>query len=252
MSDLRLNSSADLSKTSLSVKHFLNFLIGIVAVAVVSCDPSDESPDDKDFSPLKKGWYQLYDVEEITYELGIPETLFYELKTAVIDSFQNTEGVYTYVIHRSTRGEGETSWTYLDTWSAQKNGSELIVSEENIPYIKLHYPATEGKQWDGNTYNNVINPSTNTHEDLYTIDEAGSSLTLGDQQLGEYVRVLQEDNQEFIVFFDKRLETYVRDIGLAYKETQQLYYCTQEDCLGEQIVEQGVIYTQTIKEYGKE
>jgi len=235
------------------VKHFLIYLIGIVAVAVVSCDPSDESsPVEKDFSPLKKGWYQLYDVNEVTYELGIPETLDYELKTVVVDSFQNTEGTYTYVLHRSKRLEGETSWTYFDTWSSERNQKELIVSEENIPFVKLRFPAEQGKQWDGNTYNNVINPSSNGHEDLYKIDEAGNSMALGDQQFGEYVRVVQEDNQEFIVFFDKRLETYVRDIGLVYKETTQLYYCTQNSCLGQQIVDHGVIFKQTIKAYGVE
>jgi hypothetical protein len=247
-----LNSSADLRKTSLSVKHFLNYLIGIVAVAVVSCDPSDESsPVEKDFYPLQKGWYQLYQVEEITYELNVPETLAYELKTVVVDSFRNSEGVYTYVIHRSKRPEGETSWTYTDTWSAVLDRKELVVSEGNVPFVKLRFPAEQGKQWDGNTYNNIIDPS-NEHEDLYTIDEAGNSLMVGDQEFGEYARVTQEDNQEFIVFFDKRLETYARDIGLIYKETHQLHYCTQDDCLGQQIVEQGVIYKQTIKGYGVE
>jgi hypothetical protein len=68
------------------------------------------------------------------------------------------------------------------------------------------------------------------------------------------VEVLQEDNQEFIVYYDKRREIYSRDVGLILKETVQLHYCNDEDrnCIGQQIVDEGIIYTQTLSSYGWE
>jgi hypothetical protein len=235
------------------VKYFLNILVVGVAVVVLSCDSSEEKPPvNNNYFPLKTGVYQIYDVTEIVYELSDPDTFHYELKMVVVDSFANSNDGYTYVIHRSKKPEGESSWTYLDTWSAENDTKELVISEENIPYLKLKFPATLGKTWDGNTYNDETVPSSNQHEDLYEIKETGKSLELGDVSLSEYVRVQQEDNQEFIVYFDKRNEIYAVDVGLVYREIEQLQYCTSADCLGDQVVESGIIYKQTITAYGEE
>lgn len=235
------------------MKYFLNILVVVVSVAVLSCDSSDnETPRNNNFFPLKTGVYQIYDVKEIIYTLGDPDTFRYELKTVVVDSFENSNGGHTYVIHRSKKPEGAWAWTYLDSWSAVNDGSELIVNEENIPYLKLKFPASLGKTWDGNIYNNITNPSSNQHVDIYKIAETGKSLQLGDVSLGEYIRVEQEDNQEFIVYFDKRNEIYAVDVGLVYREIEQLQYCTSNDCLGDQVVQTGVIYKQTIIAYGEE
>jgi hypothetical protein len=235
------------------VKYLLNILIGVVAVGLLACESSDEDPAvDKVYFPLKTGVYQIYDVEEIIYELGDPDTFHYEIKMAVTDSFPNARNGITYVIHRSKRMEGEASFEYLETWSAESNDQELVVSEENIPYVKLKYPATVGRTWDGNAYNDIVIPSSNQHEDLYTITNQGNSLVLGDLTLGEFVEVEQEDNQEFIVYFDKRIEIYALNVGLVSRKVEQLQYCTNDDCLGDQVVETGIIYTQTITEYGEE
>src|SRR5688572_32161227 len=122
-------------KNKLSVKLFLKYLIVILAIATVSCDNSDDNPPfetGKEYFPLRKGLFQIYDVTEIKYALGIPETLRYELKTVVTDSFPNAEGNFTYVLYRSKRNEGESEFSYLDTWSARIDSREVVVNEENI------------------------------------------------------------------------------------------------------------------------
>lgn len=236
------------------MKCFLNILIGIVAVASVSCESSSEDPSPVyDYFPLRTGAYQIYDVEEITYELGDPDTSHYEIRMVVVDSFPNDRSsAYTYVIHRSKRLEAETTWKYLDTWSAEKDSREVVVSEQNIPFVKLRFPAIMGATWDGNMYNDLVMPSSNQHEDIYEIIDEGNSLTLGDVQLENFVKVEQEDNQEFVVYFDKRNEIYAADVGLVFREIEQLQYCTDDQCLGDKIVETGVVYRQTITAYGQE
>jgi hypothetical protein len=225
-------------------------------IGVVACDSSDDaSPSDtsKDYLPLRTGWYQLYDVSEITYTLGEPETLAYELKTVVADSFQNQSGEYTYVIHRSRRSDGG-SWENAGTWSVRINNREAVVNEENIPFVVLRFPVHEGSNWNGNEYNTVVNPGSGETEDEYLVEEAGVSYPVGESEFEDCVVVNQEDNQEFIVYFDQRKEVYARHIGLVYKEKTQLHYCTDTDkgCIGQQIVEEGIIYKQSIKAYGME
>jgi hypothetical protein len=232
------------------VKHFLIYLVGAVTLVCLSCDSSnDPKPTSEDFFPMQKGIYHIYDVKEITFTLGEPDTVYYQLKTVVVDSFPNNDNTYTYVIHRNKRLDGVEAWTYLDTWSAVANDQELIVTEGNVPFVKLSFPAVEGRAWNGNAYNNLINQSTSQQNDEYKIIARGSNDVFPE---GEYVDVEQEDNQEFIVYFDKRIERYTKNVGLVYKETTQLSYCTQNDCLGQQQIESGVVFKQTIVEHGKE
>lgn len=237
------------------VKHFQK--IGwVILLLVVGCSGTDDIKPQNDFAylPLMKGIFQVYDVEAEIFTLGVSQSNVFELKTQVVDSFLNVQGNYTYVMHRSRRETSGDAWQPLDTWSIRVANNEIIVSEQSTPYVVLRIPATQGLKWDGNKYNSLINPNTNKNEDLYTIIEKGISVEYNTNVFPDCVVIEQEDNQEFIVYNDKRLETYARDVGLVYKEVTNLKYCTDQvrNCIGQQIVDEGIIYKQRIKDYGRE
>lgn len=247
------NSVARLRK-----KVFTIFLGAAASVFLLSsCDSSSEQPPirpDQDYLPLQKGFFLVYNVEEIIYELGVAETLAYELKTLVADSFPNGDGDHTYVIHQSKRNDAQLEWESASTWSVRVNAREAVVNEANIPYVVMRFPLQEGAAWNGNAYNTVINPTTNTNLDSYAVQHKGITVEVNGLTFSDCLQINQEDNQEFIVFFDKRTEVYARNVGLIVKEKTELQYCTDEDqnCIGQQIVDNGRIYKQHIKEYGRE
>jgi hypothetical protein len=230
------------------VKHFLKYLIAFVAIAIVSCDSADENPPldtGKDYFPLRTGLFQIYDVTEIQYTLGVPETLRYELKAIVTDSFPNVEGSYTYVINRSKRSEGDTEFSALDTWSARMDTREVVMNEENIPYLKIKLPVNKNDEWNGNLYNNK-------GEDTYLLDDVKTSITVNDETYADCIVINQNDNQDFVVTLDQRKEIYAKNIGLVSREIKIVNYCSVGECLGQQQIESGMIYTQTIKSHGVE
>ncbi len=231
------------------MKHFLRYVLVIVAVVTVSCDSDDPKVADigKDYFPLRKGVFQIYDVEEIRYQLNTPETFEYELKTSVVDSLLNSSGDYTYVIYRYKRDKGAVEWQYLDTWSGTINNREAIQSEGNIAFVKFKLPVQVGTRWNGNTYNAGV-------EDEYILEEKGESNSFNGIPFDDCISITQSDNDDFIVYLDQRKEIYAKGVGLVYKETTQLNYCTDTalGCIGQQIIESGVIYKQTILGYGVE
>lgn len=228
-----------------SVKQFQKFWLVVLLAA--ACDSEDRKPADigKDYIPSAVGTYQIYAVDEIQYSsIGGMTELHYQLMTEVVDSFPATDGTYTYVIYRSTRHTENDPWTYLDTWSMRITDSEAVVSEANTSYVKLTFPATTGRNWNGNKFNNGA-------EDRYDLAQAGAPFTVGDQVFDRAVVVDQEDNRDFIVYQDKRSEVFAYGVGLVYKSTTQLNYCDKPECLGLQQVESGVVLTQSIVSYGR-
>lgn len=239
------------------MKHFRSFALLALTLCVLSCDTQEHisRPDtDPEYFPLSRGFYQIYDVEEIKYTLGVPETLKYELKVAVADSFINSTGKYTYVLKRNRRSVGSSAWELLETWSAEVRNNEAIVTEGSTPYVVMAFPAITNRAWNGNAYNNEDNPVTGEKEDVYTIIGKGNSQTVNGSTFNDCVNIVQEDNQEFIVYLDQRSEVYARNVGLISKMVTQLKYCNDADrnCIGQQIIDEGIIYRQLIKEYGRE
>lgn len=228
----------------------LTFLITITTIFALSCDSENnnivvaEKP--SDYFPLAKGEFQIYDVHQITYTLGVPAEENFALKTIVVDSILRDDDVYDYVQYRYKRVAGG-EWMYAGTVSIQAGERELVSNEENSRYLKFRTPFTPGYTWNGNAYNNH-------GEDAYVLQDAHVSVQAGETSFQDCLVINQEDNEDFVVFLDQRTEVYARGIGLVLKELRQLHYCTRTEsgCLGQQIVDEGVEYTQTLVTHGRE
>ncbi|MBT1703471.1 hypothetical protein [Chryseosolibacter indicus] len=243
----RSYSGADLVKTAIALKHFFKYL-ALIPFFLSACgsDETDSQPEKGfDYYPLTKGFYQIYDVEETKYsEVADPETLLYQLKHEVVDSFANDAAGITYVVYREKREDEGKPWVYVDTWSVRVNGNDIIVSEGNVPFVKLAVPLKKGRKWDGNKYNNL-------EPDQYEINSIEKTYEVGDEVFQEVAVVEQEFEDDPIVYTDLREEAYAKSVGLVYREITQLHYCTDEFCLNDQIIESGVRLKQTIREYGR-
>ena len=219
--------------------------LGFFAI-LAGCNGEEGLPPDTGagYFPLRKDHYQIYTVHETRYAGALVEDLSYELMTEVVDSFPSAEGLYTYVIHRSQRTDESEAWKLKDTWSARISHGEVIVSEGNTPFVKVKFPATENTRWDGNAFNTL-------GADDYEIQGARSPVEFNGMIFDQTITVEQEHNDDFIVYRDERSEVYALGVGLVYKRTLQLRYCTEDHCLGQQTVSEGIELKMAIKAYGK-
>lgn len=235
--------------------RFIVLFIVILGITGSCNDPViDESPQWESYFPLVIGAVNIFDVDETIIDGTGQFQSIYELRTTMSDSFVNPDGSTSYVIYREKRSTADDPWIPEDTWSARLNDKELVVNEGNIPYVKLAFPVVNGKAWDGNAYNaeggeDQCGVADNTC-DLYLIEEMDKPFETGNGLIfDKTVTVNQNNNTDIIVFQDVRREVYAPGVGLVYKESKVVEYCTSPGCLGQQQIQTGYILRQTLKSY---
>ena len=235
-----------------------SIIIGLFVLA--SCKTSqDPLPDiGLDYFPLQVGSYIVYSVDETQINQSSELKSVYELKLLVSDSLINQEGGYTYLVSRQKRNGAALPWIKLDTWTARIANRQGIIGEGNTSFVKLTFPTVNGSEWDGNTFNTLGGEQTcgNNQDrpcDIYRLENMGMEFTTASGMMfDETLTVVQNENTDLIVLQDVRKEIYAKHVGLIYKESIVLEYCTSASCLGQQKVTKGVRFKQVIKEYGVE
>ena len=228
------------------MKQLLNFLcIGLIVVSGCGDDEPAKQTNGEEYFPLRKGFYQIYTVDQTTYsEINPTEEISYELKVEVIDSFPNAEEDFTYVIHRSTRASEADPWQYQETWSARVNVQHIVLTEGNLAYIRIALPVIKNKEWNGNALNVL-------EEDFYKIESVGSSYQVTEELNFDDVLVVNQHHETNELVKDEREEVYAKNVGLIFKKSIVLNYCDEVPCFGQQIINDGVEYVQVLKEYGQ-
>ena len=197
-----------------------------------------------EYFPLEVGQYRIYDVDEILYTISSFDTLKYELRESVVNSFENLEGGTTYTIHREKRLNDQVAWDLDSVWTARKTSSVAISVENNISLVKMVFPIENGINWDGNIFNS-------SGERLFAYDLNVEPITIGSDEFTDLVKVIQSDIPENIVNQDQRHEVYASGIGLVSKNGIMLTFCTL-DCPDQKTIIAGRYIEQTLKSYGQE
>lgn len=180
-----------------------------------------------DFYPLKYGQIRTYQVREITYSSGQPDTADYYLKESIADSLVSEAGDITYVLMRYTSEDAVFTKEADSVWTVRKTENQIILSENNVPFVKLTFPVRAGATWNGNA------SSTRPVQNYYY--EEITDLTVLDSPVdrANAIRVVIEDIPENLVNQDERSEIYVRGIGLVEKNYITLRFDSGSGNIGE-------------------
>jgi hypothetical protein len=238
-----------LCQVSGSMRRGINQLIFVtIGFLVWGCSELREiTPEDAgvNYYPLRTGLYNIYQVNGVEYINARDSTVFaYYLKESVVDSFQNLESGISYKILREVRENSNDAWETDSVWTVRKDNIRVIRTENNIPIINLVFPVSESKTWDANGLND-------RDADNYEMVEVGKPYAGEFVTFDQTVTVMQEDIPDIYIAFLYRKEIYAQDVGLVYKENIKLKF-KQGDDYGNQIVDSGIRYFQSIIAYGQE
>lgn len=216
----------------------------ICFILVLGCaSESDISPvvdGGEQYFPLELGSYSIFDVGRADYDLNGKDSSNYQMKVLVADTFSIQDQLH-YVLNTYIRDSSEDNWVIDEIRSAYIWEEQVLVQQNGELFLALSLPLKEGKAWDGNTYNAG---DYDRYEYRYVAEPFEGYQTT--------VTVIQNEIFDTIDKTDYRVEVYSKDTGLVFKEIQIINYCSIGDCVGQQIIENGLIYKQTLIENGKE
>ncbi|MBK6264469.1 hypothetical protein JKA74_05420 [Marivirga sp. S37H4] len=205
-----------------------NYLILFSFIAAFwACENTTIEPDPDrlgfQFFPVSINDKCIYEVEEINYRNdGTIDTVHYTIQDELIDSVQNDFKVtiqgYRYkIVNNCTR-------EILNTIEITRNPQIATQKLGNNHEVKLSFPVKEALQWNGK-------PSE-SESDEYVLYKVFQPYEIEDSIFSSTLHVIQEDNQDSVIAFDKRIEVYAANVGLIYKLSSQLEFCNETECLG--------------------
>ena len=204
------------------------FLLTPLVFGLYSCkDKKDDLILDfkYDYAPYDTGHYIIYDVDSITYTFSnskVRDTVRYQLKEILTDTFYDNLGEVNLQLERFARASENDPWVYDRKWYVQRNTTNYIKREDDLKFVKLVFPLTEGEEWDGNIYVSKSSPFEDFRDWVYAYENVDVPYSINGMSFDSTASVLEVDDQNAI---SKRLrrEVYARGVGLIYQEWEILH-----------------------------
>jgi len=223
------------------------FIFALTIIGINSCKKDAETtPVDLgyEYFPNDLGNYIVYEVDSISYDDAIrdPDTTQYLLKEKIESLFYDNSGRPTLRIERYKKIYNPSvpydsiQWVISDIWTSNRTTTTAEQTEENIRYIKLVFPITKGKAWNGNTFN-ILGKKD------YKMISIDKNETINNMSFDSVITVSQFQQINFIEYINEE-EKFAKNIGLIYKKKDNLYDGGSADTVG-------YTFTQKIISYGK-
>ena len=234
------------------MRNIFFFLIFISFLGFISCnetlEPTNASCSGTGFYPLSIGYFIIYNVEEIEHsELGEDDTINYQVKEVLVDTFSDLANQQAYRVERFKRADETANWALDSIWTVRDEGQRLVKIENNTPFVKLVCPLAEELSWDGNMLNGL-------EEQAYVVQDLQQTFTTTNGLFDNSVTIVQKADTNSILNRDFRVEVFAKDVGLIYKKLEFFRYCddSNDPCFGQDSVIGGRFYEQVLLETGHE
>jgi hypothetical protein len=199
------------------------------------------------YFPVETGFYRDYRTTATTYFTASSiETDQFLVREQTGPAEANLAGGITRELRRYQRQHEAEEWVLDSLWAVrvEQNPMPRIVQIENgQPFIKLVTPLTTGTTWDGNGLNGKSAES-------YTYLNKMDQYEVDGEVFEDAIEVLQLKDDDRITVREIRYEVYAKNRGMVHRYVAKLRYCSRPECLGQEIIEQGIIIEMTQVAYG--
>lgn len=188
-----------------------------------------------DYFPLQVGKYITYDLDSTIFT-NFNQNLtvrHYQAQYKIESETTDNLGNPGYVINRYLRKDSTKNWIIDNVFTAYSTGKSVEYVQDNLRFIKLMAPVTEGFSWKGNSYlaydpyRSYVFANPAFIEDWnYTYEDVNQPLTINSTDFENTITVFEVSDSTGnpdvagTEYAEKTysVEKYAKDIGLIYKE----------------------------------
>lgn len=205
-------------------------------------EPFEEGNLDMSYYPLEVGNSWTYRSDSIRYssEGNQIDTFSGFIRETITDNFIDNAGDSVFRIQREFKRNLTDSWEISDIWVSSISGLSITKTEENLKFIKLVFPLTENRAWDGTAFIDTeqqFDIAGGERLAIYRnwsskIESLDNTVTIEAVSYPDVAEVTQASHEDQI---DRRyvLERYARNVGLIYQRMEILHsqcIATEIDC----------------------
>lgn len=210
-------------------KSMIPFLCFLAAIQIYSSCNKQKDIDiafKYNYYPLQVGSSIVYRVDSIIYNplfANGKDTATWEVKETIESAYTDNTGETAYRIERYIRKDSSHSWKSPVIWSATRTKTRAERVENNLRFVKLVFPASEGMSWEGNSYLKVDDSLAFYQDWLYEITSADAAESVNGISFDSVLTVSEVDDENLL---ERRwsMSKYAAGVGLAYREQYNLQF----------------------------
>ncbi|HTF04235.1 MAG TPA: hypothetical protein VK826_09415 [Bacteroidia bacterium] len=228
-------------------------LVPLLFGAVFTGCRDDEAETDIGYGyfPTQVGHWVVYEVDSTVYDdfEGDTDVYRYQIKELLESSFTDNEGRPAIRVERYKRwydpnlSYDSIPWYLSRVWAFTRTTNSAEKLEENERFIRLSFPVTHGRAWDGNAFNTIGRWT-------YTFRAADESYTINSIACDSTALVEQKKEINGLTH-RVYTERYAKNIGMIEKNVIDV----SDDNIGPvgtvpTRIHSGVIYNIRMVDYG--
>ena len=204
----------DINFVVMKSRKFTYYLfVGLLALILYSCKKTEVKPVDLGYSyyPSNVGHWILYQVDSTSYDsfYHIVTKSHFQIKELIESTFYDNSNRPTQRIERYK--ETDTVPLFLkDVWVSNLTQSTAEKVEENVRFVKMIFPITNGVSWNGNGFNTL-------GEQDYQYSNIYKPYTVNGITFDSTVTVIQNIDTLNLINNKYQVEVFANHIGLIYK-----------------------------------
>lgn len=235
---------------------YLKMLSALFAAAMMcsfgSCKKDAEVETDIGYGyfPTEIGHWVIYEIDSTVYDdfEGDTDIYRYQVKELLESEFIDNEGRIAVRVERYRRNfdsilpYDSIPWYLSRVWSFTRTNERAEKLEENVRYMRLIFPANDGKTWDGNALNTIGQWN-------YKYTEADQPFSIGAFAFDSTCLVEQKREINLInhrVYYER----YAKNVGLVEKNVIDVRDTGFAAVPVINRIYSGVIYNITLVDYG--
>ena len=218
------------------IKYFVG--IFFFALLFISCKKENanfKSESVAAYLPLQVGKYITYDLDSTVFT-NFNQNLtmrHYQAQYKIESETTDNLGNPGYIVNRYLRADSTKDWAIDNVFSIYCTGKSVEYVQDNLRFIKLVSPITEGFSWKGNSYlaydpyRSYVFANPAFMEDWnYTYENVDQPLTVNSIDFDNTITVFEVSDSTGdptvagTEYAEKTysVEKYAKDIGLIYKD----------------------------------